>query len=137
MMSPWSPLAVRDVPGQIIACAESGAAGYLPRDASLDDLTKAIQSAAEGKLCCAPEIAQMLFCHVGRLASNGTAGQHGVLTAREVQILDLIERGQSNKVIAQKLGIELSTVKNHVHNLLAKLGVRRRGEAAALHRRPH
>jgi DNA-binding NarL/FixJ family response regulator len=54
------------------------------------------------------------------------------LTSREREILDLIDEGLSNKQIAQQLRIELSTVKNHVHNILGKLGVQRRGEAAAL-----
>jgi DNA-binding CsgD family transcriptional regulator len=52
-----------------------------------------------------------------------------VLTQREFQILELIERGLSNKEIAATLTIELATVKNHVHNILAKLGVRRRMDA--------
>ncbi len=54
------------------------------------------------------------------------------LTGREREILTLIERGKSNKTIALDLGIEVSTVKNHIHSLLGKLGVRRSGEAAAL-----
>ncbi|WP_328520474.1 response regulator transcription factor [Kribbella sp. NBC_00359] len=53
------------------------------------------------------------------------------LTAREREILGLIDDGLSNKEIAGRLCIELSTVKNHVHNILAKLGARRRTEAAA------
>lgn len=127
---------------QILDCAEAGAKGFVPRDASLADLTRAIYDARCGALRCRPEVAHMLFCHVGQLkAAKSTpkcASPDTTLTRREREILDLIERGQSNKAIAQRLGIEVSTVKNHVHSLLSKLGVRRRGEAAALHRRrPH
>jgi two-component system, NarL family, nitrate/nitrite response regulator NarL len=59
----------------------------------------------------------------------------GCLTRRELEVLGLLEEGLSNKQIARRLGIELSTVKNHVHNVLAKLGVARRAEAVAVHRR--
>jgi DNA-binding NarL/FixJ family response regulator len=60
------------------------------------------------------------------------------LTAREREILRLIDDGCSNKEIAQRLSIEVTTVKNHVHHILEKLGVRRRAEAAAaLRRRRH
>ena len=54
------------------------------------------------------------------------------LTAREMEILRLMQQGVSNKTISRHLGIELSTVKNHVHSILAKLGVHRRGEAISL-----
>jgi DNA-binding NarL/FixJ family response regulator len=54
------------------------------------------------------------------------------LTAREMEILRLMQEGVSNKTISRHLGIELSTVKNHVHSILAKLGVHRRGEAISL-----
>jgi DNA-binding NarL/FixJ family response regulator len=124
---------------QILDCAEAGASGFVSRDASLADLTRAIHDARAGSLRCQPEVAHMLFCHVGRMQARRQAtpcAQPGTrLTRREQEILELIERGQSNKVIARTLGIEVSTVKNHVHSLLGKMGVRRRGEAAALHRR--
>lgn len=132
-------IGVCDDPEQIIACAESGASGYLCRDASLSDLAQAVEDAANGTLRCSGDIARLLFCHIGRLVSNGSAvgsaTGRDALTRREGEILELIERGESNKIIARHLGIEVATVKNHVHNLLAKLGVRRRGEAAAMHRR--
>jgi DNA-binding NarL/FixJ family response regulator len=54
------------------------------------------------------------------------------LTSRELEIANLVERGLSNKQIAERLCIELPTVKNHMHHILDKLGVRRRTEAAAL-----
>jgi DNA-binding NarL/FixJ family response regulator len=53
----------------------------------------------------------------------------GSLTAREAQILKLLQQGLSNKMISRALGIELPTVKNHVHNILTKLGIHRRAEA--------
>ncbi|MET9272066.1 LuxR C-terminal-related transcriptional regulator [Kribbella sp. NPDC003557] len=72
-------------------------------------------------------------------AAGQAAEQSGStqLTTRERQILDLIDDGLSNKEIAGRLCIEISTVKNHVHNILAKLGARRRTEAAAKARTRH
>lgn len=128
-------LAVPENTEQIIACAEAGASGFVPHNASLKDLSKAIKDAKRGALHCAPHVAHSLFCHVGKLYANGQGGDQTTLTRRERQILDLIERGHPNKEIASELGIGLSTVKNHVHSVLAKLGVRRRGEAAAYLRR--
>jgi two-component system nitrate/nitrite response regulator NarL len=75
---------------------------------------------------------------IRRLASLARSGQPaspiGPLTTREREILELIDEGFSNKQIAQRLRIELPTVKNHVHHILVKLGVNRRAEAAALAR---
>ena len=131
-------MGIGDDPQDVLKCAEAGASGFVPRAASLKDLSRAIEDAREGALHCAPEITHLLCCHVARMKSGAqhAAGEPcTLLTRRERQILDLIERGQPNKSIARTLGIEVSTVKNHVHSLLAKMGVRRRGEAAALHRR--
>lgn len=132
-------MGVGDDPHDILECAEAGASSFVPRQASLNDLTRAIHDARGGSLRCDPKVAHLLFCHVGKLKARKQINAHrekcSALTKREIQILDLIERGQSNKIIARDLGVEVSTVKNHVHNLLAKMGVRRRGEAAALHRR--
>jgi DNA-binding NarL/FixJ family response regulator len=128
-------LAVRDDPDEIIACAEAGASSYLVQDASMSDLAEAIDAAVDGRLRCSARIAQALFAHVGRLAVHRKEANGAGLTGREREILSLIERGKPNKTIAQDLGIEVSTVKNHIHSLLGKLGVRRRGEAAALYRK--
>lgn len=130
-------LGVPDDVHQIIACAEAGASGFVPHDASLRDLSQAVIDADRGALRCAPQMAHRLFCHVGKLCANGSQQDAGGLTRREREILEMIERGAPNKAIAEELGIGVSTVKNHVHSLLAKLGVRRRGEAAAYHRRHH
>jgi DNA-binding NarL/FixJ family response regulator len=128
-------LAVRDDPSEIIACAEAGAVGYVTRDESLADLIAAIEHATRGELRCTPRIAGCLFRQISTL-SPGQARPEACnsLSAREQQVLQLIRAGLCNKEIARSLGIELSTVKNHVHNVLGKLNVSRRGEAAALAR---
>lgn len=125
-------LGVLESDEQVIACAEAGAAGYVTREASLQELVGTIESAARGELRCSARIAATLL----RQVTRGAARRHDTpersrLTSRELEIVRLIEQGLSNKEIAARLGIQLATVKNHVHNLLDKLRVRHRTEAAA------
>jgi DNA-binding NarL/FixJ family response regulator len=121
---------------EIIACAEVGVAGYVPRGGSLSDAFEAVEAVARGEMRCSPRIAGFLFRHIATL-SHDRAGPApaAALTAREAQILKLLQEGLSNKMISRNLGIELPTVKNHVHSLLGKLGVHRRAEAVSLTQR--
>ena len=124
--------AVEEVPSEILDCAEAGAAGYVTVDASIDELVAAIEAIARDELVCPPRIAATLFCHVARRAERNMRGnERRTLTSRERQVLHLIQEGYSNKEIAQKLNISEPTVKNHVHNLLDKLQVTSRTQAAA------
>jgi DNA-binding NarL/FixJ family response regulator len=125
-------LAITETEEVVVACAEAGVAGYVARDASMDDLVRTLRAVARGELDIPARIAASLFRRVGVLAGRreDPPGTHA-LTPREREIVALIDRGCSNKEIARRLQIELSTVKNHVHNLLEKLGVRRRSAAAA------
>lgn len=117
---------------EVVACAEAGAAGYLMRDGSLDDLVAIAQSVARGETVCSPRVAAILLRQVAVLASERQSRMLSIrLTAREREIVDLIDRGLSNKEISQQLSVEVRTVKTHVHNILEKLQVHRRGEAAA------
>ncbi len=117
---------------EVLSCAEVGAAGYVPREASLDDLVTVIESVARGEAICSPRVTASLLRRVAALAAgNGGGLPRAQLTSREREIVGLIDRGLSNKEIARDLGIEVATVKNHVHNILEKLQVHRRGEAAA------
>jgi two-component system, NarL family, nitrate/nitrite response regulator NarL len=125
-------LGIADVERDIIGCAEAGIAGYVPREGSFDSLVGAIQGAVLGELHCSPRMAGTLLRRIAALSRARSDGA-GIdsLTSREKEILRLIEEGCCNKDIARHLGIEVATVKNHVHNLLEKLHVHRRGEAAA------
>src|SRR5512132_2991109 len=127
-------LGVPETDGDVIACVEAGVAGYVPRDASLDDLVETLRRVVHGEMLCSPKIIGSLFRRVAELARR-SGSPVGRLTPRELEILELIDRGFSNKQIARRLSIELSTVKNHVHNILEKLQVGRRTEAAAWARR--
>jgi two-component system, NarL family, nitrate/nitrite response regulator NarL len=126
-------LAVPETEGHVLACAEAGISGYVPREAALGDLFATIKSVANGEAVCSPRIAASLFRRVAALAAERAPDSpQAVLTAREVEIADLINEGLSNKEIAGRLYIQVATVKNHVHNILEKLQVHRRAEAAAL-----
>jgi DNA-binding NarL/FixJ family response regulator len=127
---------VIDVPESekdIIYCIEKvGAHAYLKRDASINDLLNHTRAIMRGETFCSPRIASLVFCRVSDLAQrvNGLEINRGYLTKRETEIAILIEDGLSNKEIAVRLGIEVSTVKNHVHSLLDKLQLHDRRSAA-------
>ncbi len=132
---PVIALGVPDVEEHVLACAEAGAAGYLPKPGSFADLLTVMQSVARGETVCSPRIAATLLRRVAMLAAAQEPDPRPArLTPREREVLALIEQGLPNKAIARTLSIEVRTVKNHVHNILDKLQVGGRGEAAALAR---
>jgi len=132
-------LGVPEAEEDVITCAEMGVVGYLSRSGSIQDAIAAIRAVARGEVHCSPKVASFLFRRIAalsgeRVSPDPVAG----LTVREAQILRLLQRGLSNKMISRQLGIELPTVKNHVHRLLGKLGVHRRAEAVSLiHSKEH
>jgi two-component system nitrate/nitrite response regulator NarL len=128
-------LGVENSGAAIVDCAEAGIAGYVAREGSVDDLLKTIRCTASGELRCSPQIAAALMQRVTALASLGRARGAHELTRRETQIVELVQQGLTNKEIALRLSIATATVRNHVHNILEKLGARTRGEAAAITRR--
>ncbi|MUL48987.1 response regulator transcription factor [Mycobacterium sp. CBMA293] len=116
----------------IVACAEAGVAGYHLRTDSLDDLLDLIGRVSKGETSCSPRVSAILMRRLSRLAAQRQSeSKELALTVREAQILQMLEMGLSNRDIANQLCIAVHTVKNHVHNLLAKLGVSTRAEAAA------
>lgn len=131
-------LAVAETEDEVVAYAEAGVSGYVTRDQTLDELVAALESVARGEVLCSPRTAAMLLRRVNTLgaARSPRAGPAVApsLTTREREILSLLADGLSNKQIGQRLSVELSTVKNHVHHILEKLGVARRGEAVAVAR---
>jgi DNA-binding NarL/FixJ family response regulator len=131
-------LALPDSDADVIAFAEAGAAGYVPRDGTLADLEAVIMTVARGEALVPPRTAASLFRRLANLAADRSRTETDVhLTSREEEIVGLIDEGLSNKEIAQRLSIAVSTVKNHVHSILEKLQVDRRGEAVALLRGRH
>lgn len=125
-------LGVSDVPRDVIRAAEAGVSSYVTRAGTVTDLVSAVHDAVRGELRCSPKIAASLLRRVGMLAAHRTVQDEPFrLTPREAEVAQLIVQGLSNKEIAMQLCIEVSTVKNHVHNMLDKVNARRRGEIAA------
>jgi DNA-binding NarL/FixJ family response regulator len=118
---------------EFLECIEAGALGCLSLDASLEDLYHHIEVIASGGALCSPQAIKILFTlisnHAGKREEDDALNSTH-LTRREREIIALIEEGLSNKEIATYLEIELQTVKNHVHNILEKLQVSNRREAA-------
>ena len=126
-------LAVSETESDVVACAEAGVAGYVARESSLAELVESVKAVATGELRCSRRVAAALIRRVTSLASEvGDSKRIDCLTRQESRVLSLVCRGMTNKEIARELSIEVSTVKNHVHNMLEKLHVHTRGEAAAL-----
>ncbi len=124
--------AVAERETEVVACAEAGVVAYVPRDASVEEMVEILVGAAGGELRCSPTMAAGVFRRVAVLAAEGKVRADGPpLTEREAEVRNLVAQGLSNKQIAGRLSIQISTVKNHVHRVLEKMGVSRRGEAAA------
>ena len=130
---PVVALGIREREEDVVDWAECGALGILTRRASLDDLLRAVLAAARGECGCTSWVASALLRRVAEAgAERRHRGTHPDLTLREREISALLVEGLSNKEIAARLLLGVSTVKNHVHNLLGKIGARTRAEAVAL-----
>jgi two-component system, NarL family, nitrate/nitrite response regulator NarL len=117
---------------EALALLREGAKGYLFRDQSLAELREAILEVAAGATVCPPRIAHLLFSHLAELGRERRRDEQLDfldLTARELEILRLIADGLKNQEIAKRLYLSVHTVKNHVHNILERLGVTSRWSA--------
>lgn len=128
-------LAVPESEEELILLVESGVLGYVTREDSLAQLVTAIVNVVREQMVGSPKVRTLLIRRVRALAAEFRPPVEAVLTTRERQILDLIAVGMTNKGIANELEIEPATVKNHVHNILHKLGVSTRAAAVAEARR--
>lgn len=122
----------QETEAEIAVCADAGVHGFIARDAGAARLLESVRRVVRGDFVGSAAVTAMLLAHFAQ-RTEPLSGHR--LSSREVEILRLIEVGRSNKEIAAAVGIEVATVKNHVHRLLRKLQVRRRTEAAAKWRR--
>ena len=124
--------ALDEIDADVFACAAAGFSGYIPRESSADELYRAVVDVMDGRIHCAPHIAGAMFRRLADLLRTvDPQASLPLLTSREREILALAEAGYSNKEIARDLAISCATVKNHMHNILQKLQVTRRGQAVA------
>lgn len=110
----------------ILRAVQAGATGYLLKDADPESLVGSIRSAARGETVLAPLVASRLF---GRMQTPDTA-----LTVRELEILERVARGESNRAIARGSSISEATVKSHLVHIFAKLDVDSRTQAVLVAR---
>jgi DNA-binding NarL/FixJ family response regulator len=114
----------------VLSGIHSGARGYLLKDVALSELVNAIKTVAEGGSIVKPAVTQRLLKGLENLHNDfSSLEQPDPLTDRETEILRLMAGGYSNKEIANSLGVAEGTVKNHVSNILSKMGVRDRTRA--------
>jgi DNA-binding NarL/FixJ family response regulator len=125
-------LTVMSEDADVAAAVEAGACGFLAKDTPVEDIVAAVRAAGQGASWLSPRAAEVVLGRIRRAESEpkpdlGPAGQ---LSARELDVLRLIARGMENAEIAKDLGISPRTVKNHVSNILSKLGLPSRVQAA-------
>ena len=125
-------LGVREDNPEILDCIELGANGYVSKESTVEELKEAIELVLTGGAVCPPKLAYTMFNRLNDLSSKHQRSlrvEALQLTPREMEILQLIANGCSNKRIADELALSIYTVKNHVHHILDKLNVKRRAEA--------
>jgi DNA-binding NarL/FixJ family response regulator len=121
--------AVSEMETNVFSYAEAGICAYVEQDGSLEDLVSAVLHALRDELVCSPRIAALLFDRVATQSRTPPAAAvSSSLTRREREIAALVATGLANKEIARRLHLGPATIKNHVHNILQKLNVRRRRE---------
>jgi two-component system nitrate/nitrite response regulator NarL len=124
-------LTVSDAEADVVAALRAGADGYLLKDMEPEDILARLVAATRGHLAISPQLTELL----ARALRDGPAPaprhpDEAGLTPREREILELIARGYSNKLIARQLDLAVGTIKVHVKHLLKKLGLKTRVEAA-------
>ncbi len=113
---------------KVLPAVRAGAAGYLLKDVQPAELVRAIRMVDHGEALLHPAVAARML---DEIAGQGQqAERHALLTARELEVLALLARGRANKAIAFDLGVAEKTVKTHVGNILGKLGLADRTQAA-------
>jgi DNA-binding NarL/FixJ family response regulator len=126
-------LGVHDSEEAILGLIEAGVGGFVVKAAGVAELVSVLESVQDGRTLCSPRITAAVFhrvCQLSQTTNERHNGHEQELSERQREVLQMIALGLLNKEIAQKLGITVLTVKNHVHNILDKLCVPHRRAAA-------
>jgi two-component system response regulator DevR len=115
----------------LFAAIRAGAAGYVLKQIGGGDLTHAIEAVGRGEALLDPTLTQRVFEEVRKAQREEEASAFAELTNQEMQVLQLVSEGKTNREIAEALYLGEGTVRNYVSNILGKLGVANRAEAAA------
>ncbi len=107
-----------------------GAAGYLLKEVGSSELVRSIRNAASGKAAFDPHTASRMAARLRRLEMNMEENAFKGLSGREMEVLELVSKGKSNREIAEKLSLSQGTVRNYVSSIMEKLGMRNRIELA-------
>lgn len=122
-------LTISDQDEDLFNAIKAGAKGYLLKEANSEELLRAITQVAEGGVIISPTMAPKLLSEIGAGARRLEA--EAILSNREMEVLQLVAEGLTDKEIAERLFISLNTVKTHLKNILAKLHLKSRTQAAA------
>ncbi len=125
-------LGMPDLEKPILRCLEAGADAFVCKEESSEQLVEALDRVLQGEVLCSVRIADSLFGRLADLSRRRREQDRAEvfkLTPREIEILQLIADGSSNRRIADRLSLSVYTVKNHVHHILEKLEVTDRSEA--------
>jgi two-component system nitrate/nitrite response regulator NarL len=122
-------LTVSDSEEDVVAALRAGADGYLLKDMEPEDILECLRQAMNGRLVISDNLTELL-AHALRQETKPRTPNEAELTPREEEILSLIAKGYSNKLIARELDVSVGTTKVHVKHILKKLKLRTRVEAA-------
>jgi DNA-binding NarL/FixJ family response regulator len=125
-------LELRNNTDLILDCIEAGAHAYALQSASSTEIAQIIEQVYQGVFQCSPEITAQLFDRLSQSKTGQQPRKQTLLTQRELEVLYYVAKEYSDREIATQLVIEVRTVKHHVHNILQKLNVRHRWDAAQL-----
>lgn len=127
-------LTLHDTPAYVREALSAGAAGYVLKDTAIGDLRAAIEQVMAGQSALPLDLVSAAMRPESNTTKTGFAGQDlsEILTARELEVVELVAEGLTNKEIARRLNISPATVKVHVERLISKLGVADRTQAAVM-----
>lgn len=124
-------LGVGEQEKEVVRCGRAGFTGYVLREATVEELCRTLVDVGRGRVSCSAEISGHLLralFQVSPLRPEPSQAERR-LTRREAEILQFLAQGLANKEIARELSLSVSTVKQHVHSILGKLQLQRRGQA--------